>query len=300
MKSSQKSSAAFTLVEMLVVIAIISLVALAMSRAVRGARRQANATKCMANMKNLHTAAMAYVADKGGYPIASSYETQTTWFSEGGTKNIAYHEEWGWVSWLPKNGPRRNDDGKTEWQRDSEHSHASGFQYFSNHDERTIESIREGALFKYTGKDISSYRCPDHVKTAKGETVHLGYAMNGWFYSHSNRKYHGLRKTAGEVSKVNSSQMALFVEIDEEGPNTSDERGGQEGERSGGHSQKRIFADDSVWEWTEDGNVELGSFNHRKAGELYTHVVFVDGHVASISKSEGDSNYFKSLGNGKR
>ena len=44
MKNFRKSAAAFTLVEMLVVIVIISVVALAMARAVRGAQRQANAT----------------------------------------------------------------------------------------------------------------------------------------------------------------------------------------------------------------------------------------------------------------
>ncbi len=291
MKNFRKSSAAFTLVEMLVVIAIISLVALAMSRAVRGARRQANAAKCQANMKNLHTAVMGYLADNDKYPLASSYETVERWYDNSGTKSERFFEERGWVSWLPSSGSRRDGDGKTVWQRQPDKSHAKDFEYFGNHDDRTVESIREGVLFKYAGKDLATYRCPEHTKTTEGEAVSLAYAMNSWFGCHSRPisvSWHDLRRTPAALSKLNSSRMALFIELNEGGKDSSTSRKGQDPNQTGDDDTEqlssRVFADDCVWEWDVDGFVETGLPCHRKARDNYTHVVFVDGHVASVSE----------------
>ncbi len=317
MKNFRKSSAAFTLVEMLVVIAIISVVALAMARAVRGARRQANATKCQANMKNLHTAVVSYASDKGYYPLASSYETLDKNYNSKGETVLAYHEKRGWVSWLPKNGARRDKDRKTVWNKVPAKSHADDFYYPGNTDERMPEAIKEGALFKYTGKDLVTYRCPEHPDF-KGKSVHLAFAMNTWFGGHckGRKKVDGEEKDPGtrfgdnvygrspaKVAQKDSSRMALFVEIDEEGPSTEGEspskndRSGQVAEVKGTENadeddaynhkdptKVRVFADDCVWQWDhkDEQKRELGRFSHRKTNKNYSHVVFLDGHVASI------------------
>ncbi len=282
MKNSRKTSAAFTLVEMLVVISIISVVALTMARAVRGARRQANATKCQANMKNLHTAVVSYASDKGYYPLASSYETVNRWFDSEGGKQFAYHEKRGWVSWLPKNKtePRRDKNRKTVWEKAPDKSHAADFQYLGNTDERMPEAIREGALFKYTGKDLATYRCPEHPDYL-GNSVHLAFSMNTWFGSHCNRfGDNAYGRSPAALAKKDSSRMALFVEINE-GGNTEDDRSGQSADDK---TKIRVFADDCVWQWDHEERAkrEMGRFTHRKTNKNYSHVVFVDGHVASI------------------
>ena len=122
----------------------------------------------------------------------------------------------------------------------------------------------------------------------------LSYAMNSWFGCHSHpvrimRDRHGDRRNAASVASKNSSRMALFVEIDEEGPNTSDDHAGQEAD--GKEAKKRVFSNDCVWDWQQEGDVETSCFLHYKAnGEkkewrYYTHVVFLDGHVASVNIS---------------
>ncbi|MBQ6925909.1 MAG: prepilin-type N-terminal cleavage/methylation domain-containing protein [Kiritimatiellae bacterium] len=304
MKNFRKSSAAFTLVEMLVVIVIISVVALAMARAVRGARRQANATKCQANMKNLHTAVVSYASDKGYYPLASSYETLDKNYNSKGETVLAYHEKRGWVSWLPKNGLRRDENRKTVWDKVADKSHADDFYYPGNTDERMSEAIREGALFKYTGKDLATYRCPEHPDY-QGKSVHLAFAMNTWFGSHcqGREEVDGKKKNPGKrfadivrgrspaaVADKDSSRMALFVEIDEAGPSTEGEtpsKNDRSGQSADEKTKIRVFADDCVWQWDHETaqKRELGRFTHRKTNKNYSHVVFLDGHVTSICEN---------------
>ena len=123
MKTKATSRSAFTLVEMLVVIVIISLVAMALSSAVRGAQRTANAAKCQANLRNLHTAVLSYFADKQSYPRASSYEKMSRF---KGDKHFSEYS--GWISWVPKDGgKRRNDSGQTPWDKKNDTSHAEKF-----------------------------------------------------------------------------------------------------------------------------------------------------------------------------
>ncbi len=283
---------------MLVVIAIISLVAMAMSSAVKGAQRTANAAKCQANMKNLHTATVAFFADKGGYPKASSYETMSR--SPSGK---AFHEHVGWVSWVPKSGGQRRDsNGKTPWQRNNNTSHANDFYFPANFEKNMLQAVSEGSLYKYVGKDPMTYRCPQHHSTRGGATIYLSYAMNSWFYSHS-RLYDnhwklvsnghpatGSRTSTdftkhGEDSAV-PSRMALFIEMEDAEDNSSDGRDGQSGD---GTQRARLLKGDCVWEWSDVVGLEKGRYNftkksdgHFKGGTKYCNVVFVDGHVMAI------------------
>ncbi len=293
MKNFKKSARAFTLVEMLVVIAIISLLSLGTMRMVRSMRRQANAVKCQANMKNLHTAVVSFLADKGHYPLASSYETSISYYDTDGNKHTSYYEERGWVSWLPRNGSKRRDEhGQTVWRRDDNRkSHAAEYEYYGNCEERTMESIEEGSLFKYAGENLETYRCPEHVKAANGAPAHLAYAMNHWFGCHNDqnntRFSKGRRRTPNDVSAKDSSRLALFVEIDEPPKKNPTSRPG----KKAGEEDTRSFKDDCVWMWTNP--VEIGRFTHRKSNKNYTHVVFLDGHVASVSDRGNDSDNIK-------
>ena len=309
MKKNRQGRSAFTLVEVLVVIAIISLAALALSTAVRGARRQANATKCQANMRNLHSAMVSFFADNKHYPTAASYEKLDRWFNSSGDKNETFSERRGWVAWVTSKGERRNNNGETPWEVDNKKSHANNFLYPANSDPIMRYAISEGALFKYAGKDFATYKCPDHPKTKDNKTIFLNYAMNCNFYSYNDRGYYYRgHENVTFLEKTDASRMALFIEIDEDYGKSAEDRKGQPANEK---VKEREFSDDCCWSCDEN-KAELGRFTHRRGSQNYSHVVFLDGHVAAIPYEEnkddpedpgwnGHANrddVFKSLGKG--
>ena len=287
MKIWKSAKAGFTLVELLVVIAIISIVAMAMFSAVKGARRQAQAAKCQANMKNLHTAMVAYFSDKEAYPTANSYE----WYYRSGE---SWHEMRGWVSWVPKSDstPRRREiNGKkqTPWDENNKKSHAEDFVYPSKTDERMRDAISEGGLYKYAGKNHETYRCPACPDD------HLAFAMNKWFHCQYDRS--DIYQRYASVARKDANKMVLFVEIG--GTVDSEEGTKEQGKHQGLDGKKEVtgehWADDACWDWDEkvankNSTPEVGHFVHRKAGHMFTHVVFLDGHVASIGDNYRDFN----------
>ena len=311
MKTNITPKAAFTLVEMLVVIVIISLLATALTGAIKGAQRAANATKCQANMKNLHTAVVAYLADRRGtfgwdhdglferlnndeyntgfmYPRASSYECKEKVWKDGGAVD-KFWECHGWVSWIKETGERLDKNGKTPWLSDDpqfETSHAKEYYYPANIDEKMPKAIAEGYLFKYVGKDLSTYRCPEHRHANTGEPVYLAYAMNNWFGSHVNYSVVGARNTSSFSGQIQPSRMALFIEMEDASPEDVKVEG-REGVPANARKKDtkiKALAGDSAWDWDENGS-EKARFSHRmgkQGAQMYCNVVFVDGHVQAI------------------
>ena len=310
MKTNTTPKAAFTLVEMLVVIVIIALVATAMSSAIWGAQRTARAAKCQANLKNLHTAVVAYLADRRElwglekdferltsneyhsgfiYPRASSYECKEKRWEDGEAVD-KFWECHGWVSWIKTSGKRLDDNGKTPWINDHhKKSHADKYYYPANIDENMPNAISAGYLFKYVGKDLSTYRCPEHKRTDGGHTVYLAYAMNNWFGSHVH-PYGSARNTSSFSGSKQPSRMALFVEMEDADPDDA-----SPGDRKGVTAEDRktddltAFAGDCSWDW--DGKAkEKARFSHRKGSSKYSNVVFVDGHVMAIPENPEDKS----------
>ena len=310
MKTNTTPKAAFTLVEMLVVIVIIALVATAMSSAIWGAQRTARAAKCQANLKNLHTAVVAYLADRRElwglepdfekltsneyhtgfiYPRASSYECKEKHWDEKEGKGVdKFWECHGWVSWIKPSGNRLDDNHKTPWLNDNhKKSHAEKYYYPANIDENMPKAIAAGYLFKYVGKDLSTYRCPEHKRAEGGETVYLAYAMNNWFGSHVHPNS-SARSTSSFSGSKQPSRMALFVEMEDADPSEADP-----GDRKGVTAEDRetsnlsAFKGDCSWDW--DGKAkEKARFTHRKGSSMYCNVVFVDGHVVAIPEEAED------------
>lgn len=66
MRSTIKQSSAFTLIEMLVVIAILSILAMLAVYGINQARESAGVTQCMSNLRQVHLALMSYVEDHNG------------------------------------------------------------------------------------------------------------------------------------------------------------------------------------------------------------------------------------------
>jgi prepilin-type N-terminal cleavage/methylation domain-containing protein len=145
----------FTLVEMLVVIAIISIL---MALAVTGIQRVLAAGRkgaCTSNLKQLYTAASNYGQDHGGrLPSAASQLWTEKMLGEGVDDNgdpeeIILEEKThqGWVGWSDI-----EDEHRTFWWG-----------------EEGLQCITNGTLFSYVGGPGSEkvYVCPEHARLAR-------------------------------------------------------------------------------------------------------------------------------------
>ena len=71
-KMLKKKSKGFTLVELLIVIIIIGILAGMMMLSTGGATAKAEATKILADMRNIKAAAIMYYADNGEWPVTAT------------------------------------------------------------------------------------------------------------------------------------------------------------------------------------------------------------------------------------
>ncbi len=272
MKPHLSSKSAFTLVELLVVIAIMSILAAVLTTSIKSARYQAQTSLCQAHLRNLHQASMNYLADKDRYPYAGSHEYQNP-------LTLKYSERVGWVAWVMDSdrGEVGSPDRIDPWKADGgKNSHAAEFYHASWNGKSAVRSIREGSLFKYTHRDESSYLCR-HYNAKKSEKPKRTYAMNDWFGSRRKERASGRNPLSDFNDKI-PSRMAFIIEM----PYYSPLGTNRKGEPAGGGSKLSPLEGDSVWDHSKE---KLG-FNHRKGNKMHSHVIFLDGHIESISEGE--------------
>ena len=313
----------FTLVEMLVVIAIISIVATASLSAVRGAQRQARTAKCQANMNALYKAVMAFRTDHSCFPPAAGYEGFDS-------RSGQFFKFRGWVNWVRTGSvrSRRNDAGNlysklsgvAEYVDGSVQSKASSYCYVGTgamkddysgatgsapnykgvKDSRVYRSIDEGAIFVYADKNFSIYCC-EEFKNRYGKQCMRSYTMNQIFGGRRYRRNPLCWDVPGFANR-----LALFVELgnaSSKAKNKTDDLKGKSfvgntvGKGAKDTDPTDTFGDDSVWDWDyskgSGGDASSGEnigTMHWKSGKCYGHVMFADGHLESLElpKSTAD------------
>ena len=145
------SRRAFTLIEILVVIAIIGILSAILFPVFSRARENGRKTACLSNLKQLGTAFLLYQQDsRGKLPLAGNFQ-----------------------AWAPGNGHWVAGKAGTAPADFSLADVSAPFAYLGVTDKRHAD-VDQGALFPYI-KSTASYICPSN---ADGKAKQLSYSMN--------------------------------------------------------------------------------------------------------------------------
>lgn len=279
------SKKGFSLVELLIVIAIIVVLGGVMLTQFSGSTESALATSCLNNMRSLCNAALAQASKDGYYPAAGPYkyielDQNSDDYGKGYVKE-------GWIGKMPTVSCYHEDSDDGSAQRDA---------------------IEKGSLWRSMKGARSAYVCPAHTKHCKRNnkpTPRWSYAMNSYFGWDCVKafagEFGGLRsygrgvfsfKFSSSILRRTADKVLLFAEI----PFVSN--GVQEPKYETGAGS----ANDGVLQYAADGgdgnynksaepggaSPEAMGFNHRAGQDYSAHIAFADGHCAKLMLPRGD------------
>lgn len=249
---------AFTLVELLVVIGIISILAGILIAALSGSGESAKAVKCLTNMKNISNA--IHAQGMGGmFPLAGSVDVYATDMQTSNNKGIGVAH--GWIG----------------WQSDQQ---GSGYiSPYSSDEELRRKCFENGAIWKAVSANSSVYVCPVHreiVKKQLGSSLPNGpawsYVVNarfGWMYKSSpfihtpQQQYDTMKRSDRVLLLAELPFLKNYV---------------QDPTFNSGAAKEN----DPILQYRncEGGGQEVMGFNHKQGKrDIYAHVCFADGHT---------------------
>lgn len=306
----KKKNSAFTLIELLIVIAIIGILAALITMGVSSMRNSAREKHCTNNLRQLLDGVLAYAMDNGqNLPYAQSYERLDV------NTGIYYHHH-GWCTWV--NDKRNMDTLDALWSGDgSKESHSAELYDDRGTGADAKFAVEYGELFPYVG-DFASYVCPivqaavieQSEKSDEDGFVSSGiyrtYAMNPYFGSAICRHWRPIKSSWVGVTQrfgghvPEPSKLVVFADVDgfderqsrggfDEKTYGKDWRGGccLNPEKSNGKEEDQFLG---CWHSRLDPT-EANKAAHPE--EFFAQAVFFDGHVerlpATVSTTSGES-----------
>jgi len=260
---------AFTLIEMLVVIAIIGMLAGLLLPAVGAAKQFGRDTQCRSNLRNLHNASCGQ----------GSVDVHVASYQEYKTEQRRWEDVAGWVHWLnytPKDDPLPGlsppSDGTPSpwWGEDGR------------------QGVETGSLWARLSQEPRVYICPtfamqDSVEEFVGtERIYRTYCMNGAYRLDNGGGTH--HYAPGSYDGGRSARTLLFADVHTRGADLVDgqpvcQRGllDSNGADEAGDGKLDLQVDNRSGNMTVTAYESIG-ICHRG----YGYGVFVDGHVEKL------------------
>ena len=291
-----KKNIGFTLVEMLIVIAIMGILMGMLVPSLSKARKHARKVECASNLRQLYMGSVSHATDsdttntddQGRFPSPRSVEhfnVVMQWWYHGWSGHT------GWVNWVESDYERHDND----------FAGSPGDEYRTCWwgDEGEI-CIKNGTLFPYI-RDMRVYRCPTFERYVKAEgdpmykDVKRSYVMN----VHGGRSFFNMQKSG-------MSRRALFAdgayEYKGDGAGWALKDKGYHSYKYNNNSNYRSYFsgydgvldyNNKIWNGKHDanGNREYTSKPVEIIGDWHTgkgNVVFLDGHVECLDPTIKD------------
>jgi prepilin-type N-terminal cleavage/methylation domain-containing protein/prepilin-type processing-associated H-X9-DG protein len=269
----------FTLVELLVIIAIVGILAAALITNMTSGLEAGRSLKCKANLKNLAQAVSGfsvtqYGDDNVGLPTAGSFEySRYNDASDNEGEPFIYLSSSAWVSWVP-------NDFKWSYPNTASQKPKMLTSVFydtnaSNKDSPAFYSITNGVLWSRVGKDASLYVCETHKRVMEPQLrarIYRSYVMNRYFGFENDNYRRGVH-----LGSINQSGSAAICVLLTELP----------GQAVKIKTPANELEKDSVLD--PDNNESFG-FNHKVGNKWAANVVFADGHVEGVIEPTGASS----------
>lgn len=164
-----RSRESFTLIEMLVVIGIIATLMALIMPSMGKMRRQAQSTKCKANLRILHAAAFDWAYSGNRLPYADSWDEEDDEVLYDGQWGW-YNQRAGWVHWVDypykdiKSWAKRPDSVTGHPRYDPVAGGGPVFGVTKWWGPIGVTNIKSGTIWKYTGKRMAVYLCPTFAR----------------------------------------------------------------------------------------------------------------------------------------
>ena len=276
---------AFSLIELIVVIAIIGTLAGVLLASFGGGTASARSARCLSNMKNLANAAQTYAMQSAYYPCAGNViYMQMVEKGNGRRPEKTFKETPGWVS----------ADSKDMFPSGS-YSKPETVSMYSDDDEAARYALTNGVLWKYVSGSRETYVCPEHARHA-GKGAGAGSAKVGWSYlmnayfswdkaGKPRASVHSGRRSYGQTPKA--EKRLLFCEVPFMGYNTWQPSGTSASTDTDAILQ---FGEGGLDEKDDDAKLYSGGgssseeigVNHKNGRSCFAHVAFADGHVEKL------------------
>lgn len=284
----EKFQKGFSLIELLVVLAILTILMGLVVPKVGRMMDEAKEHKCRNNLRQLHTAVINHANDKSGkLPVAMSYE----WFDPVSDQ---YIESRGWVSWQPP-----GNKFKGRWP--NKVSQENGMVEDGGMDEPSKYGaaqfgIENGSLYVYMNASMEHYACP-LIKKGKGSEVFRTYAMNGFFNSPrrpSDTPRYLTRIGTSESYlgyKPEAAKLLLFAEV--EPTLATHKHAGADPATSAGSDKRAtdtISGDCCIAPPLDSSTTDIIYSAHRSpiADKQASLAVFLDGHIEKVFSLNSD------------